>query len=123
MKRYLIPLFGFLALAVFLAIGLGRDPRELPSPLVGRAAPAFDVPRLAVDAQWRGQGLGSALLSDALRRCLAASEIAGARSVVAHATGVGPRTSRICARSATRVESATHASSFQKPYRPKSRSR
>jgi cytochrome c biogenesis protein CcmG/thiol:disulfide interchange protein DsbE len=49
-KRYLIPLIGFLALAVFLAVGLGRDPRELPSPLIGRAAPAFDVPRLAVDA-------------------------------------------------------------------------
>jgi len=31
------------------------------------------------------RGLGSALLADALRRCLAASEIAGARGVVAHA--------------------------------------
>jgi GNAT superfamily N-acetyltransferase len=51
-------------------------PDEVPLLLIGR---------LAVDAQWRGRGLGSALLVDALRRCLAASEIAGARGVVAHA--------------------------------------
>jgi len=50
------------------------------------------IGRLAVDAQWRGRGLGSALLADALRRCLAASEIAGVRGIVAHAideTAVG----------------------------------
>jgi len=51
-------------------------PEQVPLLLVGR---------LAVDAEWRGRGLGSALLIDALRRCLAASEIAGARGVVAHA--------------------------------------
>jgi len=51
-------------------------PEQVPLLLIGR---------LAVDAQWRGRGLGSALLGDALRRCLAASEIAGARGVVAHA--------------------------------------
>jgi GNAT superfamily N-acetyltransferase len=51
-------------------------PEQVPLLLIGR---------LAVDAQWRGQGLGSALLADALRRCLAASEIAGARGVIAHA--------------------------------------
>lgn len=43
------------------------------------------IGRLAVDAQWQGRGLGSALLTDALRRCLAASEIAGVRGVIAHA--------------------------------------
>ena len=61
----------------------------LPSAKLRRGLPA-QVPllligRLAVDAQWRGRGLGSALLADALRRCLAASEIAGIRGVVAHA--------------------------------------
>ena len=61
----------------------------LPSVKLRRGLPA-QVPllligRLAVDAQWRGRGLGSALLADALRRCLAASEIAGVRGVVAHA--------------------------------------
>jgi GNAT superfamily N-acetyltransferase len=51
-------------------------PEQVPLLLIGR---------LAVDAEWRGRGVGSALLIDALRRCLAASEIAGARGVVAHA--------------------------------------
>jgi GNAT superfamily N-acetyltransferase len=51
-------------------------PAQVPLPLIGR---------LAVDADWRGRGVGSALLADALRRCLGASEIAGARGVVAHA--------------------------------------
>jgi cytochrome c biogenesis protein CcmG/thiol:disulfide interchange protein DsbE len=46
MKRFLIPLGLFLALAAFLAVGLTRDPRELPSPLVGRSAPVFTLPRL-----------------------------------------------------------------------------
>ena len=50
MKRFLIPLGLFLALAAFLAMGLNRDPHELPSPLVGRAAPSFALPRLASDA-------------------------------------------------------------------------
>ena len=47
--------------------------------------PLLLIGRLAVDAAWRGCGLGSALLADALRRCPAASEIAGVRGVVAHA--------------------------------------
>ena len=47
--------------------------------------PLLLIGRLAVDAAWRGRGLGSALLTDALRRCFAASEIAGVRGVVAHA--------------------------------------
>lgn len=63
--------------------------RILPSAKLRRGSPE-QVPllligRLAVDAEWRGRGLGSALLADALRRCLSASEIAGVRGVVAHA--------------------------------------
>ena len=50
MKRFLIPLALFLALATFLAVGLNRDPHVLPSPLVGRPAPSFTLPRLASDA-------------------------------------------------------------------------
>lgn len=46
MLRYLIPLGLFLVLVVFLAIGLGRDPREVPSPLIDKAAPAFSLPEL-----------------------------------------------------------------------------
>ena len=48
MKRlgFLIPLGAFVALAIVLAIGLKRDPREVPSPLIGKAAPAFALTRL-----------------------------------------------------------------------------
>jgi cytochrome c biogenesis protein CcmG, thiol:disulfide interchange protein DsbE len=46
MKRYLIPLAIFIALAGFLAVGLKLNPREVPSPLVGKAAPAFSLPLL-----------------------------------------------------------------------------
>ena len=44
--RYLIPLVLFLALVAFLAIGLGRDPREVPSPLINQPAPAFRLVEL-----------------------------------------------------------------------------
>ncbi len=45
--RFLIPFGLFVALAIFLGVGLNRDPHVLPSPLVGKPAPAFNVPRLA----------------------------------------------------------------------------
>ncbi|HEX8987991.1 MAG TPA: DsbE family thiol:disulfide interchange protein [Rhodocyclaceae bacterium] len=44
--KFLIPLALFVVLVGFLAVGLNRDPREVPSPLVGKAAPAFRVPQL-----------------------------------------------------------------------------
>ena len=46
MKRTLIPLIVFAVLAVFLGIGLTLNPREVPSPLIGRAAPAFALTTL-----------------------------------------------------------------------------
>lgn len=51
MGRYLIPLFVFLVLVMFLAIGLNRDPREVPSPLINKAAPAFNLPQLKEPAK------------------------------------------------------------------------
>ncbi len=50
MKRYFIPLGVFVAVFCFLAIGLTLKPRELPSPLLGRPAPAFVLPTLAAPA-------------------------------------------------------------------------
>ena len=44
--RYLVPLAVFLVLAGFLAVGLQRDPREVPSPLVNKRAPEFSLPLL-----------------------------------------------------------------------------
>ena len=46
MKRFLIPLGLFLVLVVFLAVGLNRDPHEVPSPLVGKPAPEFKLEKL-----------------------------------------------------------------------------
>jgi cytochrome c biogenesis protein CcmG/thiol:disulfide interchange protein DsbE len=46
MKKALIPLALFIVLVVFLAIGLTRDPHEVPSPLIGKPAPVFTTPRL-----------------------------------------------------------------------------
>jgi cytochrome c biogenesis protein CcmG/thiol:disulfide interchange protein DsbE len=46
MKKSLIPLIIFGVLVVFLAIGLTRDPHEIPSPLIGKTAPLFTAPRL-----------------------------------------------------------------------------
>ena len=47
MKKFLIPLVLFAVLVGFLAVGLNRDPREVPSPLVGKPVPAFSLPQLA----------------------------------------------------------------------------
>lgn len=44
--RFLIPFALFLVLVVFLGIGLTLDPREVPSPLIDKEAPAFDLPTL-----------------------------------------------------------------------------
>jgi len=44
--KFLIPLALFGVLALFLAAGLKLDPREVPSPLIGKPAPAFKLSRL-----------------------------------------------------------------------------
>ena len=44
--RYLLPLGGFAVVLVFLGIGLSLKPREVPSPLIGKPAPAFDLAQL-----------------------------------------------------------------------------
>ena len=47
MMRFILPLGVFLLLALFLALGLKLDPREVPSPLIDKPAPAFAAPALA----------------------------------------------------------------------------
>lgn len=44
--KFLIPLLLFVILVGFLAVGLNRDPHEVPSPLIGKQAPAFELPQL-----------------------------------------------------------------------------
>jgi cytochrome c biogenesis protein CcmG/thiol:disulfide interchange protein DsbE len=45
--KLLLPLAVFLVLAVFLGIGLTRDPRKLPSNLLDRPAPRFTLQQVA----------------------------------------------------------------------------
>ncbi|MCU0814301.1 MAG: DsbE family thiol:disulfide interchange protein [Burkholderiaceae bacterium] len=46
MKRQWWPLAIFAVVVGFLAAGLTLKPREVPSPLVGKPAPAFELPKL-----------------------------------------------------------------------------
>jgi cytochrome c biogenesis protein CcmG/thiol:disulfide interchange protein DsbE len=48
MMRFILPLVVFLVLAALLFAGLnsGRDPHTVPSPLIDKAAPAFNLPQL-----------------------------------------------------------------------------
>lgn len=55
-----LPLGLFVALLVFLALGLNRNPQKIPSPLIGQTAPAFSLPRadgpgVFDAAQFKGQ--------------------------------------------------------------------
>ena len=51
MKRYFVPLIVFAVMVAFLAIGLQLKPREIPSPLIDKAAPRFSLPTLAAPDQ------------------------------------------------------------------------
>jgi len=46
MMRFIWPFVIFVVLAGFLFIGLGLNPREVPSPLINKPAPAFTLPQL-----------------------------------------------------------------------------
>lgn len=47
MLKFVIPLILFLVIAVFLAMGLSLNPRDIPSPLLDKPAPDFSLPILA----------------------------------------------------------------------------
>ncbi|CUQ65045.1 DsbE family thiol:disulfide interchange protein [Candidatus Nitrospira inopinata] len=51
MSRFLLPLTIFAVMVGFLAVGLTLNPREIPSPLIGKAAPAFSLPQLHDDGK------------------------------------------------------------------------
>jgi cytochrome c biogenesis protein CcmG/thiol:disulfide interchange protein DsbE len=46
MLKYLVPVGLFAVLVGFLYFGLNRDKETLPSPLIGKMAPQFELPRL-----------------------------------------------------------------------------
>ncbi len=49
---FLLPVLVFLGIAIFLGIGLTLNPREIPSPLIGKPVPDFNLPPV------RGRTLG-----------------------------------------------------------------
>ena len=44
--KFVVPFILFLVLAAFFAVGLQRDPREIPSPFIDKPAPAFKLEQL-----------------------------------------------------------------------------
>lgn len=51
MSRFLLPFGVFLVLLGFLFVGLRLNPREVPSPLIGKPVPGFTLPQLHEPAQ------------------------------------------------------------------------
>jgi len=51
MRRFLLPLGVFIALLLFLGVGLRLNPREIPSPFIGKPAPAFRLAQLGDPAK------------------------------------------------------------------------
>jgi GNAT superfamily N-acetyltransferase len=60
-------------------------PERLIKGLARHPVPIMLLARLAVDKRWHGQGVGKALLKDAMRRTLQAADIAGIRAFAVHA--------------------------------------
>lgn len=71
-----------------LAVGqvtLEDAPLRLTKGLARHPVPIMLLARLAIDRRWQGQGVGKALLRDAMQRTLQAADIAGIRALAVHA--------------------------------------
>jgi GNAT superfamily N-acetyltransferase len=77
-------LVGFHTLAVG-HVTQEEAPGRLTKGLARHPVPIMLLARLAVDRRWQGQGVGKALLKDAMQRTLQAADIAGIRAFAAHA--------------------------------------
>lgn len=51
---FIVPVVVFLAIAAVMAVGLGRDPKILPSMLIGKPLPAFNLPDVRTGTGGRG---------------------------------------------------------------------
>jgi cytochrome c biogenesis protein CcmG/thiol:disulfide interchange protein DsbE len=49
--RFALPIIVLVGLLALLGYGLSQDPREVPSPLIGKIPPTFDLPNLEGTAQ------------------------------------------------------------------------
>lgn len=75
---------GFYSLAVG-SVNPDHAPMRVTKGLARHAVPVMILARLAVDQEHQGNGLGKALLKDALLRTAQAADIAGIRSLLVHA--------------------------------------
>lgn len=71
----------------FGAVEHAAAPERIGKGLARHPIPLMVLARLAVSNNWPGQGVGSALLKDAVLRTLQAAEIAGLRALASHAKG------------------------------------
>jgi GNAT superfamily N-acetyltransferase len=77
-------IIGFYTLAVG-QVTHAEAPERLTKGLARHPVPIMLLARLAVDRRWHGQGVGKALLRDAMDRTLQAANIAGIRAFAVHA--------------------------------------
>jgi GNAT superfamily N-acetyltransferase len=78
------------AIAGFYTLAVGQvtheeAPERLTKGLARHPIPIMLLARLAVGRRWHGQGVGKALLRDAMQRTLQAADIAGIRAFAVHA--------------------------------------
>jgi GNAT superfamily N-acetyltransferase len=74
----------------YYTLAVGHVMREealgrLTKGLARHPVPIMLLARLAIDHRWQGQGVGKALLKDAMLRTLQAADIAGIRAFAVHA--------------------------------------
>jgi GNAT superfamily N-acetyltransferase len=77
-------LVGYYTLA-FGSVEHADAPVRIGKGLAKHPIPLMVLARLAVSNNWQGQGVGSAMLRDAVLRTLQAAEIAGLRALAVHA--------------------------------------
>jgi len=82
---------GYYALAVG-SVELDHAPKRVKKGLARHSIPIMLLARLAVDLRWQQQGVGAALLKDAMLRTLQAADIAGIRALMVHAKDEAART-------------------------------
>jgi len=78
------------AVVGYYALAVGSVEQEQAQERVRKGLAKHSIPimllaRLAVDCHWQNQGIGAALLKDAMLRTLQAADIAGIRTLVVHA--------------------------------------
>jgi GNAT superfamily N-acetyltransferase len=79
-----------LVVAGYYSLAAGSVEKATVPERVAKGVPNHPIPvvllaRLAVDRRFQGQGIGKALLRDALMRSLAAAKVVGVRAILVHA--------------------------------------